>query len=90
MRYFHHGNVLSATDLKDSEAEVLEMRATENCPVVGKALANTNFPEHALVAAIIKPYQVVVPRGGDVIEPGDQVLVFALPDAVRKVRRLFS
>jgi trk system potassium uptake protein TrkA len=90
MRYFHHGNVLSATDLKDSEAEVLEMRATENCPVVGKALANTDFPEHALVAAIIKPYQVVVPRGGDVIEPGDQVLVFALPDAVRKVRRLFS
>ena len=90
MRYFHHGNVLSATDLKDSEAEVLEMRATANSPVVGKPLAKLEFPAGSLVAAIIKPYQVVVPRGGDVIEPGDQVLVFALPDAVRKVRRLFS
>jgi len=90
MRYFHHGNVLSATDLKDSEAEVLEMRATEDCPVVGTPLAKLDFPDHALVAAIIKPYQVVVPRGGDVIEPGDQVLVFTLPDAVRAVRRLFS
>jgi trk system potassium uptake protein TrkA len=90
MRYFHHGNVLSATDLKDSEAEVLEMRATERSAVVGRPLATLEFPEHALVAAIIKPYQVVVPRGGDVIEPGDQVLVFTLPDAVRAVRKLFS
>ena len=90
MRYFHHGNVLSATDLKDSEAEVLEMRATETSSVVGKPLAKLEFPVGSLVAAIIKPYQVVVPRGGDVIEPGDQVLVFTLPDAVRQVRRLFS
>jgi trk system potassium uptake protein TrkA len=90
MLYFHHGNVLSATDLKDSEAEVLEMRATENSAVVGKPLAKLEFPVGSLVATIIKPYQVVVPRGGDVIEPGDQVLMFALPEAVRKVRRLFA
>jgi trk system potassium uptake protein TrkA len=90
MRYFHHGNVLSATTLKDSEAEVLEMRATETSSAIGKPLATMDWPRHALVAAIIKPYQVIVPRGGDVIEPGDQVLVFTLPDAVREVRKLFS
>lgn len=89
MRYFRHGNVLSLTDLKDSEAEVLEMQATERSAIVGKPLATLSFPEHALVGAIIKPYQVVVPRGADVVEPGDRVLVFALPKAVRAVQKLF-
>ena len=89
MRYFRHGNVLSLTDLKDSDAEVLEMEATERSTIVGRPLATLEFPRHALVGAIIKPYQVVVPRGADVIEPGDKVLVFALPRAVRAVQKLF-
>ena len=89
MRYFRHGNVLSLTDLKDSDAEVMEMQATETSSVVGHPLATLEFPRHALVGAIIKPYQVVVPRGADVIEAGDKVLVFALPRAVRAVQKLF-
>ncbi len=89
MRYFRHGNVLSLTDLKDSDAEVLEMEATERSAIVGKPLATLQFPKHALVGAIIKPYQVVVPRGSDVVEPGDKVLVFALPRAVRAVQKMF-
>jgi len=90
MRFFRHGNVLSLTDLKDSDAEVLEMEATENSPIVGRPLATLDsFPRHALIGAIIKPYQVVVPRGADVIDPGDKVLVFTLPKSVRAVQKLF-
>lgn len=90
MRFFRHGNVLSLTDLKDSDAEVLEMAATEKSPIVGKPLATIDpFPRNALIGAIIKPYQVVVPRGADVIEAGDKVLVFTLPKSVRAVQKLF-
>ena len=90
MRFFRHGNVLSLTDLKDSDAEVLEMEATDRSPIVNKPLATIeNFPRHALIGAIIKPYQVVVPRGADVIEPGDKVLVFTLPKSVRALQKLF-
>lgn len=90
MRFFRHGNVLSLTDLKDSDAEVLEMEATDASPIVNKPLATIeNFPRHALIGAIIKPYQVVVPRGADVIEPGDKVLVFTLPKSVRSVQKFF-
>ena len=90
MRYFRSGNVLSLTALKDSEAEILELEATETSPVVDKPLATLEFPRHAVVGAIIKPYQVVVPRGGDVIEAGDKVLVFCLPKVVKSVQRLFE
>jgi trk system potassium uptake protein TrkA len=89
MRFFRRGNVLSLTALKDSEAEIMELEASETSPIVNQPLATIEFPRHSLVGAIIKPYQVVVPRGADVIEPGDKVLVFALPRSVRAVQKLF-
>jgi len=89
MRYFRRGNLLSLTSLTENEAEIIEVEATEKSKVVGHPLAQLEFPRHALIGAIIKPYQVVIPRGGDVIEPGDRVLVFALPSAVRSVQKLF-
>lgn len=90
MRYFRRGNVLSLTSLRENEAELVELEATEHSAVVGKPLASLDFPRNALIGAIIKPYQIVIPRGGDVIELGDKVIVFALPAAVRAVRNLFG
>jgi trk system potassium uptake protein TrkA len=90
MKYFRQGQVLSHTSLRDNAAEVLELEAKENSAIVKKPIAELEFPRHALVGAIIKPYQVVVPRGGDVVEAGDKVLVFALPQAVRAVEKLFG
>lgn len=89
MRYFRHGNVLSLTDLKDSDAEVLEVEATERSAAVGVQLARLELPRNTILGAIIKPYQVVIPRGSDVIEPGDKVLVFTLPGRVKAVQKLF-
>ena len=89
MRYFRRGNVLSLTSLQDSDAQVLEMQATESSKIANTPLMDVDFPRDALVAAVIKPYQVVVPRGGDVIEPGDSVIVFALSKAVRAAQKLF-
>jgi trk system potassium uptake protein TrkA len=89
MRFFRRGNVLSHTSLPDSEAEIMELEATANSPIVGKPLATLDLPREAIVAALIKPYQVVVPRGSDVIEDGDKVLVFALPAAMKSFQKLF-
>ncbi len=89
MRYFRRGNLLSLTSLKENEAEIVELEATKDSKVVNIPLSELEFPRHALMGAIIKPYQVVIPRGGDVIEAGDRVLVFSLPSAVRAVPKLF-
>jgi trk system potassium uptake protein TrkA len=90
MGYFRQGNVLSHTTLRDNEAEVLELEASEGSALLDRPLADLEFPRGAIVAAIIKPYQVVIPRGGDIIETGDKVLVFALPRVVRAVEKLFA
>jgi trk/ktr system potassium uptake protein len=89
MRFFRRGSVLSHTSLPGSEAEIMELEATDKSPIIGKPLATLELPQEAIVAALIKPYQVVVPRGSDVIEPGDKVLVFALPSAMKSFQKLF-
>ncbi len=89
MRYFRRGKVLSLTSLKENDAEIIELEASENSKVIGVPISQLEFPRHALLGAIVKPYQVVIPRGGDEIEAGDRVLVFALPDAMAAVQKLF-
>lgn len=89
MRYFRRGNVLSLTSLKENDAEIVELEATADSKVVGVPISELEMPRHALLGAIIKPYQIVIPRGGDEIDAGDRVLVFALPDAVSAVQKLF-
>jgi trk system potassium uptake protein TrkA len=90
MRYFRTGNVLSMTTLRDSAAEILELEASAQSAVTDRALTELEFPRGALIGAIIKPYQVVIPRGGDVIEEGDKVLVFTVPSVARSVQKLFG
>jgi trk system potassium uptake protein TrkA len=89
MRYFRKGNVLSMTSLRENQVEILELSATDKSKAVGVPLSQLEFPRNALVGAIIKPYEVVIPHGGDVIEPGDRVVVFTLPGIERAVQRLF-
>ena len=90
MRYFRQGNMLSHMSLRENETEILELEPAKNSDILDRPLQSIDFPRNTLIGAIIKPYQVVIPRGGDVIEEGDQVIVFALPGAVRAVRKLFD
>jgi Trk K+ transport system NAD-binding subunit len=49
-----------------------------------------DFPEGAIVATIVRGEQIIVPRGRDALAAGDTAIVFALPEAVKPVVRLFG
>ena len=89
LRYVRRGSVTRVATFKDSDAEVMSVTVFPESPVVGKALAELAFPEHAIVAAIVRGREVLVPRGPDALRPGDQAIIFALPDAVDAVTKLF-
>ncbi|HLF16437.1 MAG TPA: Trk system potassium transporter TrkA [Candidatus Thermoplasmatota archaeon] len=72
------------------EEQLLVFRPGEGADVVGKKLKRVGFPDDCLVAAIVREDRVILPRGEDTIEAGDQVLVFCLTPAVAKVERLFA
>ena len=61
--------------IQDGRLEVLEFRASENPAFSGKTLQELPIRPDVLVAAIIRDGTCLIPRGSDVIIPGDSVLV---------------
>jgi trk system potassium uptake protein TrkA len=53
-------------------------------------LRQLHFPHTALVGAVLRDGQMIVPYGDMVIREGDKVVVFALHDAVDELDRLFA
>jgi trk system potassium uptake protein TrkA len=89
LRYVRRGSVRRVATLQNNDAEVMLLTVTTNCPLVGRPLAEGHIPGGAIVGAILRGTGVLVPTGRDALRVGDEVIVFALPEAVDPVTRLF-
>lgn len=89
LRYVRRGTVTRVATFKGSDAEAIAFTVSANSPLVGRPLAEASFPRGAIVAAVVRGSSVTVPRGKDALAAGDTVVVFALPDAVKRVTELF-
>jgi trk system potassium uptake protein TrkA len=90
MKFVRRGEIISIAQLKENEAEALELVAQPGSKVVDRPLSEANIPEHAIVGAIIRGSEVLIPRGQTQINAGDRVVVFALPQALEAVEKLFT
>ena len=90
LSYVRRGTVLAVATLKGTRAEGIEFDVSPRFPYAGQPLAQVRFPEGSLIGAIIRGDQVLIPRGKDAIRVGDRVVVFVLPEVVRKVEALFA
>jgi trk system potassium uptake protein TrkA len=90
MKFVRRGNILSFAQLKESEAEALELVAHDGTVPVGRRIRDLGLPDHAIIGAIIRGNDVLIPRGDTKIEAEDRVVVFALPKAVDSLVQLFS
>jgi len=91
LRFIHQGNkVISVTLLNNEGAEMTELLIAEDSPVANKKLKELNFPPGSLVASIYRKNQVILPKGDDVLRPGDSVTVFTLPDAAAKTLKYIT
>jgi len=87
LQYVRRGKVLSAMALKGEEAEALEAVALETSDIVGKPLQQIPFPKGALVVAIIRGDEVIIPTGDSVIVPQDRIIIFATRQAISQVEK---
>lgn len=90
LRYVRRGRVITVASLASIEAEAIEFQVEEGAHIAGKALRDVGFPKHAIVGAIMRADEIIVPRGDDRVLVGDDVIVFALPEAIHHVERMFS
>ena len=89
LRFVRRGDV-AAVFLLESGAQMIELGVPKGCRVAGRSLAQVDFPEGAIVGAVAREGEVLIPTGGDVLRVGDKVVVFTVESAVDEVERLFA
>lgn len=91
LHHIRKGKVKTVIPYGDGgQAEAIEFEALETSPVVGKPLRELQFPRGAIIGAVIRNNEAIIPGGSDVIAPGDGVYVFATKSAVPKLEKLMS
>ncbi|CAN0579937.1 unnamed protein product, partial [Ectocarpus sp. 12 AP-2014] len=90
LRHVRHGRVRSVYSIGDAEAEVIEAEVMGTSPMAGQRLRDIDFPEGALVGAVMKGDKVLRPAGSLRIEEGDVVAIFAMAADVHEVERLMQ
>lgn len=86
LHFIRKGKVVSVTTVGEEAAEALEIVALETSELVGKPLRDADFKD-AIVGAIVRGDDVIIPAGNDVIETGDHVVIFALRSAIPRLER---
>ncbi|MDR4507871.1 MAG: Trk system potassium transporter TrkA [Candidatus Brocadiaceae bacterium] len=90
LQHIRRGQTLSVVKFQESEAEAMELVADEDSKIVGKLLREISFPKGAILGAIVRDGVMQMPTGDTMINPGENAIVFSLPNAIEKVQSLFS
>jgi trk system potassium uptake protein len=89
LRFVRKGEIIDVA-LLASGAEMIELRVPEHCRVAGRPLSEVGFPDGAIVGALLRDGDVVIPTGKEILRAGDDAVVFTIEDAVVDVENLFA
>lgn len=87
LQFVRQGKILSVSTLREELVEAIEFLALDTSNIVGKPLRKLAMPKGALVGSIVREEEVIIPDGDTVIQVGDRVVVFALPEAIPKMEK---
>ena len=82
--------VRSVRYMSGTDAEVLEYTAAPDSKITKAPLKDIEFPRDAIIGGIIRGGESFIAVGHTRIEAYDRVAVFALPDAVKDVDKMFK
>lgn len=90
LRRIRRGRVMTVASLSGIEAEAIEFVVRPGSRIAGQSLREVDFPKGGVVGTILRGDEIILPRGEDVMRPGDDVIVFAMPDAIPAIEALFG
>jgi trk system potassium uptake protein TrkA len=89
LKYIRSGDIISVTLVGEERAEMLELLVQPGAVVIGKKLKNLDTPSGSVIGAVMREDRVIIPDGNFVINPHDQLMIFALPKSIHKIEKLF-
>lgn len=89
-RYTMNAEVSHVKCLTATDAEALEFIAKEGSKVTKSIISKLDFPKEATIGGFIRNDQGYIASGNSQINPGDKVVVFTRPDALKKLSKFFN
>ncbi|MEA3363587.1 MAG: Trk system potassium transporter TrkA [Thermodesulfobacteriota bacterium] len=90
LKFVRRGDIISLTAVEGSNSEVLEIEIGKDSGLLATPLSGLHFPRGAIIGAIVRGDNYEIPTGESMLEEGDRVVVFTLPQALQKVERFFA
>jgi len=82
LKFIRGGKVMSVSLLLGGQAEVVEILADSEMPVVGKQIVELGLPKGIIIGAVLHEGEVIIPHGSTIIYPGDRFVVFCLSSQI--------
>ena len=90
LRFVRSGSVASISVIADGKGEVLELKSHLSGSRSERKVKNLGLPRGVVIGALAREEEVVVPTGETVVEEGDHVILFTLPENLERVEELFG
>ena len=68
----------------------MELVVDANSAIAGNKVSGLKFPKDAMIGAILRQGEMMVPDEGLTILEGDSVIVVVLSSAIEKIEKLFG
>lgn len=90
LRYIRRGRVMASVAIGNDDAEVIEIVAEHGSKLVNTPLFGLGLPKGALILALVRGGEAIIPTGQDSIRPNDRVIILASHGAMDKVEGFFT
>jgi trk system potassium uptake protein TrkA len=90
LQHIRPGKIISVAPLKGEHAEAIEAEALETSGIVNTPLSKVKMPKGAIVGAIVREEDIIIPRGDSVIRPKDHLIIFTLQEVIPKLEKLLT
>jgi trk system potassium uptake protein TrkA len=90
LQYIRRGKIISVAPLREEQAEAIEAEALETSDIVNIPLSKVKFPKDAILGAVIRGEEIIIPKGETVIKPNDRLIIFAMQQVVPQLENLLT
>jgi trk system potassium uptake protein len=90
LQYIRRGKIISVAPLKGEHAEAIEAEALDTSDIVDTPISRVKFPKGALIGAIVRGDEIIIPRGDTIIRGKDRLIIFALQKVIPQLEKLLT
>lgn len=89
-KYTLSGKARFVRYMSGTSAEVLEYTVAPGSAITKGAIKDIHFPANAIIGGVVRGSDAMIAVGDTVIEPYDRVAVFAMPESIKEIDKLFK